>query len=351
MDPVSLVLRRHGRVRSSKVSPVASLAGRVVGASIVLIVALLTVPLVADAQPAGKVWRVGVLTSSPRSAPFVQALEQRLRELGYAEGRNLAIDFRAYEGRLDRLPELAAELVGRRPDVLVVSATPAAIAAKNATRTIPIVMAAVGEPVASGIVPGLGRPGGNITGVSLLNAELSGKALQLLKEAVPSLSRVSVFANSQNRVHEEILEATRAAAGSLRVTVDVLDIRGPDGLPGAFQAVTRQRAEGLLLLPDPVTLPHRKIVLEFAARRRLPAMYPFREMVDEGGLMCYGPNLVENFRAAAGYVDKILKGATVGDLPISQAAKFDLVINLKTARTLGLTIPPSLLLRADEVIQ
>jgi putative ABC transport system substrate-binding protein len=261
------------------------------------------------------------------------------------------IDFHTAGGQVDRLPALAAELVGRRPDVFVTASTQAAMAAKNATQTIPIVLTAVGDPVGSGIVLSLGRPGGNITGSSLLNAELSGKGLQLLKDAVPAASRVAVLWNSGNRLHQEVRAATEAAAATLKVRLQLVDVRALDDLPKAFDAITRQRADALLVLPDTVTLAHRALILDFTARKRLPALYPFREMVDEGGLMCYGPNLVESFRAAAGYVDKILKGARAGDLPIAQATKFDLVINLKTAKTLGLTIPQLLLLRADEVIQ
>ena len=317
-----------------------------------LAVALLIAPLAAEAQAPGKVWRVAVLTGGlPRSSAPVHALEQRLAELGYVEGRNLVIDFRTAGGQPDRLPTLAAELVGTRPNVFVAASTPGAIAAKNATQSIPIVLTGVGDPVGSGIVPSLGRPGGNITGVSLLNAELSGKALQLLKETVPGASRVAVLWNSGNRLHREARVATEAAAVTLKVSLQLLDVRGPDDLPKAFDAITRQRAAAFLVLSDSVTLNHRTPILAFAASRRLPAMYPFREMVDDGGLMCYGPNLVENFRAVAGYIDKILKGATAGDLPIAQSTKFDLVINLKTAKALGLTIPPLLLLQASEVIQ
>ena len=317
----------------------------------VLAFLLLITPLTAEAQTPGKVWRVAVLTSQPRSAAPIRALEQRLAELGYVEGRNLVIDFRTAEGQIDRLPVLAAELVGGRPDIFVAASTQGAMAAKNATETIPIVLAAVGDPVGTGIVPSLGRPGRNITGVSLLNVELSGKGLQLLKEAVPAASRVAVFWNSANHLHREVRTATEAAAVTLKIGLQLLDVRGPDDLPKAFNAITRQRVDALLVLPDSVTLAHRTPILDFTASRRLPAMYPFREMVDEGGLICYGPNLIENFRAAAGYVDKILRGARAGDLPIAQATKFDLVINLKTAKALGLTIPPSLLLQAEMVIQ
>jgi putative ABC transport system substrate-binding protein len=312
----------------------------------------LAAPLVAEAQEAGKVWRVAVLTGGlPRSAAPVRALEQRLAELGYVEGRNLAIDFQSAGGQNDQLPALAGELVQGRPDVLVAFSTQSALAAKNATRTIPIVLGAVGDPVGSGIVPSLGRPGGNITGASMLNAELSAKGLQLLKEAVPAASRVAVLWNSGNRLHREVRGASEAAAKTMKVVLQFVDVRGPDDLPRAFDAITQQRADALLVFPDNVTLVHRKPILDYTTRRRLPTMYPFREMVEEGGLMCYGPSLIESFRAAAGYVDKILKGAKVGDLPIAQATKFDAVINLKTAKALGLTISQSVLARADEVIE
>jgi putative tryptophan/tyrosine transport system substrate-binding protein len=314
--------------------------------------ALLVAPLGPEAQAPSKLWRVGVLTGSvPRlSAPF-RALEQRLGELGYVEGRNLAIEFRTASGRAERLPALAAELIVLRPDVLVVASTQAVMAAKGATQTIPIVLAGTGDPLGTGIVPSLARPGGNITGASLLNVELSGKGLQLLKEAVPSATRVAVLWNSGNQLHSGIRAATEAAAATLKVRTDMLDVRGPDDLSRAFEAMGRGRPDGLLVFPDSVTLAHRKPILEFAAGRRLPAMYAFIEMVEEGGLMCYGPSLAENFRQAADYVDKILKGAKPGGLPIAQATKFDLVINLRTAKTLGLSIPQSLALRADHVIQ
>jgi putative ABC transport system substrate-binding protein len=313
---------------------------------------LLTVAVVAEAEAPGKVRRVAVLIGGlARSEAPVLALEKRLAELGYVEGRNLVIDFRTAEGQMDRLPALAAELVGRRPDVLVAASTQAGMVAKSATQTIPIVLAAVGDPLATGIVPSLGRPGGNITGVSLLNTEMSGKGLQILKEAVPTASRVAVLWNSENRLHRQVRADTEAAAATLKVRLELLDVRGPDDLPTVFDAITRQRVDALLVLPDTVALTHRTRIVDFAAARRLPALYPFREMVVDGGFMCYSPNLVESFRAAAGYVDKILRGAKAGDLPIAQATKFDMVINLKTAKTLGLTLPRSLLLRADEVIE
>jgi putative ABC transport system substrate-binding protein len=306
----------------------------------------------AGAQPAGKVWRVAVLTGGvSRSSEAYLALERRLAELGYVEGRNLVIDFRTAESQLDRLPALAAELVGRRPDVIVASATAGALAAKRATSTVPIVLSAVADPVVAGIVPSMARPGGNITGVSLLNVELSGKALQLLKETVPAVSRVAVVWNSGNRSHGDIMKSTEAAAATLGVTLEPLDVRKPDDLPATFDTIARARPNGLLVFPDPVSYANRKPILDFAASRRLPAMYAFREMVDEGGLLCYGPNLGASYRAAAGYVDRILKGARPGDLPIAQASKFDLVVNLKAAKALGLTIPQAILVRADDVVQ
>ncbi len=289
--------------------------------------------------------------ATPRSAAPPRALEQRLAELGYAEGRNLLIDFRTADGHPERLPALAAELVGRRPDILVAVSTQSVLAAKHATQTIPIVFGAAGDPVATGVVPSLARPGANVTGVSLLNTELSGKGLQLLKEAVPAASRIAVLWSSANPLHEGIRAATEAAAPTLKVRLQLLDVRGPEDLRQAFDAITRSRAEGLLALPDTVTLAHRKPILDFAASRRLPALYAFREMVQEGGLMCYGASLAENLRQAADYVDRILKGTPPGTLPIAQPTRFELLINLKTAKALGLTLPPSLLLRADQVIE
>jgi putative ABC transport system substrate-binding protein len=306
----------------------------------------------AGAQPAEKVRRVAVLTGSlPRSGPPIRALERRLAELGHVDGRNLVVDFRTAGGQMDRMPALATELVGRRPDALVAVSTQGALAAKNATRTIPIVLGGVGDPVGTGLVSNLARPGGNITGASLLNAELSGKGLQLLKEAVPATSRVAVLWNSGNALHRAVLTATEAAGVTLRVGLQLLDVRAVDDLPKAFEAIAGQRADGLLVFPDSVTNAHRKPILDFAASRRLPAMYPFRESVDEGGLLCYGPNLADSLRTAADYVDRILKGARPGDLPIAQPTRFDFVVNLKTAKALGLTIPQSILVRADDVIR
>ena len=327
-------------------------ARRIPIGAFVVAFAILAAMLTAEAQGPGRIWRLGVLTGSvPRSSAPFRALEQRLGELGYVEGRNLLIEFRTAAGSPDRLPVLAAELIAIRPDLLFVAATQAVIAAKSATQTIPIVLAGTGDPMGTGIVPSLARPGGNITGVSLLNVELSGKGLQLLKEAVPTASRVAVLWNPGNQLHRSIRTATEEAAATLKVGLQMLDVRGPEDLPRAFEAMSRQRSNGLLVLPDTITLAHRKPILDFAAGRRLPAMYAFVEMVEEGGLMCYGPSLADNFRQAAGYIDKILKGAKPGDLPIAQATKFDLVINLRTVKALGLTLPQAIALRADQIIE
>ena len=306
----------------------------------------------AQAPASGRVWRVAVLTGAiPRRGEAILALEARLAELGYVQGKNLVLDFVTAGGQPDRLPALAAELVGRRPDVIVAISTQSGLAVKVATRTIPIVLGAVGDPMGTGLVKSLAHPGENITGVSLLNVELSGKGLQLLKEAAPAVTRVAVVWNSRAPLHVAVRPATEAAGTALKVSLQFVDLRGSDDLPPAFEAITRQRAQGLLVLPDTVSLAHRKPIIEFAASRRLPAMYPFSEMSDDGGLLSYGPSLVENVRAAAVYVDKVLKGAEPGTLPIAQATKFDLIVNLKTANALGLTLPSSLLLLADRVIR
>jgi putative ABC transport system substrate-binding protein len=312
---------------------------------------LLGAPL--DAAPtSGRVVRIGILsTAIPRSAASWQAFERRLQELGYIEGRTLTVEFRTGEGNADRLRELAAELVTLHPDVIVTSGTPAAMAAKAATPAIPIVMANVGDPLVSGLVASLARPGGNLTGLSLLNVELSAKGLQVLKDALPRLSRVGVLWNSRHPLHPATLKEAAAAASRLRVKLEPLDVRGPEAIPDVLATALQNKPGALLLLPDPLTLAHGKTVIDFAATNRMPVLYPFREMVEDGGLMSYGSSLADNARRAAAYVDRILKGARPHDLPIEQATVFEFVINLKTAKALGLTIPPSVLARADEVIQ
>ena len=318
-----------------------------------LALVLLAAPLAADAQPPAKVPRIGFLGSGSPSThgPFVVAFRQGLRDLGYVEGQNVVIELRWAEGRLERLPDLAAELVGLKVDLILTHATPGVLAAKQATTTIPIVMAAAGDPVGSGFVASLARPGGNITGLSLLTTELAGKRLQLLREVAPRASRVAVLWNAANPVGPLVVRETEAAARTLGVQLQSLEVRGPDDFESAFAAATRGRAGALITVEDPLTLTHRARIVDFAAKSRLPAMYPNREYVDAGGLMSYGTNFADLFRHAATYVDKILKGAKPADLPVEQPTRFELVINLKTAKALGLAFPQSILLRAPEVIQ
>jgi putative ABC transport system substrate-binding protein len=323
---------------------------------------LLALPLAAEAQQAGKMYRIGFLSPSSPSdperlaSPFgergVAAFRQGLRDLGYVEGQNIAIEYRWAEGRFERLPDLAAELVRLKVDIIVSVVTQATLAAKNATGTIPIVLVAAGDPLGSGLVASLARPGGNVTGPSAMYADLAGKQLELLKGTVPKVSRVAVLWNPANAVWQaQMLRQTEIAARALGLQVQLLEARGPDELEGAFAAMTRERASALLVQVDVIFALHARRIADLAAKRRVPAMYGSKEHVEAGGLMSYAPNALDLFRRAATYVDKILKGAKPADLPVEQPTKFDLVINLKTARALGLTIPPSVLGRADEVIQ
>jgi putative ABC transport system substrate-binding protein len=315
---------------------------------------LLAAPLAAEAQQAPGLRRIGYLgISSPSMEPhYVEAFRQQLRDLGYIEGQHIAIEYRWAEGRDDRLPGLAAELVRLDRVVIVTTGTPGTLAAVQATKTIPIVMASSADPVRSGLVASLARPGGNVTGFTILGPELEGKRMELLKRAVPRLSRVAVLWNPANPGVAYFLEATQVAARALRVTVGpVVEVRRVEELETAFSAIAKARPDALAVLADRFLLAHRRRIVEFAAARRLPGMYPYREYVDAGGLMSYAPSNIELFRGAASYVDKILKGAKPGDLPVQEPTKFELVINLKTAKALGLTIPQSLLQRADEVIK
>jgi len=313
---------------------------------------LLATPLAAEAQQqAGKVPRIGFLgLSRPELVrPALEGFRQGLRERGWIEGQNIIIEYRWAEGNYDRLADLAAELVRLKVDVIV-GATQAALAAKNATKTIPIVMTTP-DPVGSGLIRSLARPGGNITGVGNLGVDIIGKQLELLKEVVPEASRVAVLVNPTHSAAPLVVKEAEAAARSLRVRLQILEVRDSSELNSAFAAMTRERAEALLVQGDAMFLAQRDRIAELAAKRRLLAMYSFREHVQAGGLIGYGANLSDLFRRLAFYVDKILKGAKPGDLPFEQATKFDLVINLKTAKALSLTIPQSLLQRADEVIQ
>jgi len=315
---------------------------------------LLATPLAAEAQQAAKVARIGFLAANLSASPHLrEAFLQGLRDLGYVEGRNVVIEYRSAEGKLERLPALAAELVALKADVIVAGSAPAALAAKQATRTLPIVFAAVADPVTSGLVTSLARPGGNVTGLSILAPELVGKCLEQLTQAVPGISRVAVLWHPGafgERTEKDMLKEAEVAARTLGVRLQFVETRGPADIDRAFSDMTRERAGALTVLSSTMFLGERSRLVDLAAKNRLPAVYAWREAVDAGGLMSYGANLADLFRRAATYVDRILKGAKPGDLPVEQPTKFELVINLKTAKALGLTIPPSLLQRADQVI-
>ncbi len=311
---------------------------------------LLAAPLTSKAQLAGKVPRIGVLGEQAPIDPSVAAFRQGLRELGYTEGQNIVIEYRYAHGVIDRFPKLAAELIGLKVDVLVVGGTAAAQSAKAATTAVPIVFVLPGDPVGSGLVASLARPGGNATGTSTVLTELSRKHLELLKAVVPRLSRVTVLYNP-GTISGTALKAAREAAHALAVELQVLEVRRPNELTSAFSVLTARRPDALLAMSDPVFGAELTQLANLAAMNRLPAIYGRKEFAEAGGLMAYGPNFPENYRRAATYVDRILKGATPADLPVEQPSKFELVINLKTAKALGLTIPQSLLLRADQVIE
>jgi putative ABC transport system substrate-binding protein len=307
---------------------------------------------------AGKIYRIGILgnvsLTDPGGARLWEAFTQGLRDLGYVEGRNLVIEYRSAEGKPDRLPALAAELVALEVDVIVAPSTPAALAAKQATRTLPIVFVGAGDPVTSGLVTSLARPGGNVTGLSVLSTELVGKWLELLQQAVPGVRRVAALwqpGAMDERTEKDMFKGAEVTARALGVRLQFVEARGPADFERAFSDMTRARAGALTVRPAPMFVGERRRLVDLAAKNRLPAVYPWREFVDADGLMAYGPNLADLYRRAAPYVDKILKGAKPGDLPVEQPTKFELVINLKTAKAFGLTIPPSLLQRADQVIE
>jgi putative ABC transport system substrate-binding protein len=311
---------------------------------------LLAAPLAAEAQQApGKVPRVGVLWPNP-PATF-DWFRQGLSDLGYVEGRNITFEYRWAEGKLGQLPELAAELVRLKVDVIVTLAPPAAQAAKNATQTIPIVFVAIGDPVASGLVANFARPGGNLTGTTRMTSEMSVKHLELLKEAVPSTSQLSILWNPANSSHAPALKALEAPARSLRIKLRLVEVRSPEDLDGVFTSLARDRPDGVVFIADPIFFIHLQRMADLLAANRLPGITLFTEFPRLGGLMGYAPSLSDEFRLAATHVYKILKGAKPGDLPVQEPTKFEFVINLKTAKVLGLTIPPSLLQRADQVIE
>jgi len=317
--------------------------------------AFLAAALVVRGQTSGKVYRIGWIGTMPPATPEARRLpetfEQKLRELGYVEGKNLVIERRYAEGRYERLPALAAELVGLKVDVILANTTPSARAAKHATRDIPIVMAAVSDPVGAGLVASLARPGGNVTGLSLLNVELTAKRLELLKQIVPGLARVAVLWNPGNRSNELQIGKLRSAAKALDVRLRPLVVRTSEEVEGALQSATPERAGALVVLDDGFLFQQQRRIAGFAAQNGLATMSGLPGFAQSGGLMSYGLDFEEHYRQAAIYVGKILKGAKPGDLPVEQPAKLEFVINLKTAKALGLTIPPSLLLRADRLIE
>jgi putative ABC transport system substrate-binding protein len=325
--------------------------------SITLALVGLFTPLAAEAQQADKIARIGFvgLNLAAGDPRFLEAFRQGLRDLGYVEGRNLLIEFRDAEGKPERFPALAAELVALKVDVVVASGgTLGAMAAKRATTTIPIVFTGVGDPVSEGLVNSLARPGGNVTGLSTYMPDLLGKSLQLLKEAVPGVSRVALLLKPDAmpaRAKEDRLKAAGVAAHALGVKLQVVEARGPEDFDRAFSDMIRARTDALAVLATPVFDNERRRLVELAARNRLPTVYSWRFYVEAGGLMSYGPDIVDLFRRAPSYVDRILKGARPGDLPVEQPTKFELIVNRKTARAIGLTIPPSVLARADQVIE
>jgi putative ABC transport system substrate-binding protein len=324
---------------------------RVIGCLVALMLSLLAVPLAAAAQPSGHVYRIGFLSTDPLSGHLWEALLDGLREHGYSEGRNLVFERRFSEGKAERFPELAAELVRLRVDCILVSTTPAALAAKHATQTIPIVMTTAIDPVGGGLVASLARPGGNLTGLSVLAPELSGKRLELLQEVVPGLTRVAVLWNAANPANAAAWHETQAAAGALGLRLHAQAVRDTQDFEGAFARMAQARPEALLVLEDALINMHQPHIAEFVTQQHLPSVFVHREWVMAGGLMSYGPSLPDLFRRAATYVDKLLKGAKPADLPVEQPMKFELVLNLKTAQALGLMIPPRVLFQADEVLR
>lgn len=307
----------------------------------------------ARAQQAAKVPRIGFLGNSTAAleANLVEPFREGLRDLGYVEGRNILIEYRWAEGQYERFPTLIAELIALKVDVIVTAGTPASVAVKKATTSVPVVMVAVGDPVATGLVASLARPGGNVTGLTSIAEEMEGKRLELLREVIPNISHVAVLWNPVNPVFKRALDELQAAATVMRIKILSLGVRASDQFEDAFAAIVRERPGALLVLGDRLFLYNRMRIMEFAAQHRLPGVHVYRELVEAGGLMSYGPSYADMHRRAATYVDQILKGAKPGDLPVQQPTKFELLINLKTAKALGLTVPPTLLARADEVIE
>ncbi len=324
---------------------------RACGMLVALACGLLAAPLGTDAQQPAQTPRIGLLFLLSGPNPNVDAFRRGLRELGWIEGQNIAIEYRWAAGREDRLPALAADLVRLKVAVIVTASTPAVRAAGQATRTIPIVVAAMPDPMATGLIASLGRPGGNVTGLSLLSTDLAGKRLQLLKEVAPHATRVAVLALQGSQATPLLFREVEAAARVVGIQPQLFAVRGPQEFAAAFAAMRQGHTGALIVQASPVSLEHREEIATLAAKDKLPAMYEVRPFAEVGGLMRYGPDLAVMYRRAATFVDKILKGAKPADLPVEQPTRFELVVNLKTAKALGLTIPPSILIRADQVIQ
>ncbi len=324
---------------------------RIIVLIVTLALATLLVPAVSHAQRPAKIPRIGIIGDWPEDSPSWEVFRQGLRDLGYVEGQNLAMEWRFTEGNLDRLAETATELVRLQMDIIVTTGTPATRAAMHATTTIPIIMVSAGDPLRAGLVASLARPGGNVTGSTILGPELSAKRLQLLKEILPTASRVAFLWNPTNPANVLHFEDIQAGARALGVTLHSVEVSSPNEFTSAFAAMMRERPDALIMTADAMHQVHVGQIIDFAAKNRLPVTSNVKENVVAGALMSYGASLPELYRRATLYVDKILKGAKPGDLPVQQPMKFELVINLKTAQALGLTIPPSLLFQADEVIR
>jgi len=321
---------------------------------LMLALAIVVASLATEAQQPKNVHRIGTLSAlgtTPGRNPFVEAFLEGMRALGYVEGQHFVLEYRGAEGQFEGFPDLAAELVRLKVEVIVAQGTPAALAAKHATTMLPVVMVGVGDPVGSGLVASLARPGGNVTGVASLAPDLVGKQLKFLKDVLPTVSRVAVLWNPANPASHLMVRAADVAAQALGVQLHLVEARGPDAFDNAFAAMTSAHAGALLVLGEPVFLLHRGRLAELAAMSHLPTMHNIREYVEAGGLISYGPSAPDVWRRGATYVDKILKGAKPADLPVEQPTKFELVINLRTAQALGLTIPPIILFQADEVIR
>jgi putative ABC transport system substrate-binding protein len=324
---------------------------RRIGLLLTLALGLSLMPLAAEAPPTGQVYRIGYLGTTPPPAHQWEALLDGLRERGYIEGRNIVFERRFSEGHAERFPEFAAGMVRLRVDLIIVITTPAAIAAKHATQTIPIVIPTAIDPVGAGLVASLARPGGNVTGLTSMHPEVVGKRLELLKEVVPGLSRVVVLWNAANPANASAWQETQAAARELGLRLQSQEVQGPQDLKGALARTAQARPDALLVLGDALINMHRQHIVEFATQQQLPSVFTTREWVVAGGLMSYGSSPSDNYRRAAYYVDRILKGAKPADLPVEQPTAFELVINLKTADALGLTISPPLLFQATDVIR